>query len=160
MATKGEGACGGIRHRRHQIGGGRVGRERGNGFARRLLEARCRDGWGGLASKIHFAVEQGQKPLSVVITAGQGTTHRSSEPVLEALRVPRLGPGPPRTRPDCAPRAPRCRVRDEPPETQQSGGHAVRQARRQRRGDRTERCPQRVAVTSTFPTALAGECGV
>ncbi len=54
------------------------GRERGNGFARRLLEARCRDGWGGLASKIHFAVEQGQKPLPVVITAGQGATRRSS----------------------------------------------------------------------------------
>lgn len=33
---------------------------------------------GGPTSKIHFAVEQGRTPLSVVITAGQGATHRSS----------------------------------------------------------------------------------
>ncbi|AEM85900.1 hypothetical protein Strvi_6480 [Streptomyces violaceusniger Tu 4113] len=34
---------------------------------------------GGLTSEIHLAVEQGQKPLSVVITAGSGATPRSSK---------------------------------------------------------------------------------
>ncbi|MGI5430835.1 IS5 family transposase [Streptomyces sp. CA-179760] len=55
---------------------------------------------GGLTSKIHLAVEQGQKPLSVVITAGQRGDSPQFEAVLEAIRVPRLGPGRPRKRPD------------------------------------------------------------
>ncbi|MBN3933303.1 IS5 family transposase [Streptomyces verrucosisporus] len=55
---------------------------------------------GGLTSKIHLAVEQGQKPLSVVITAGQRGDSPQFEPVLEAIRVPRLGLGRPRRRPD------------------------------------------------------------
>ncbi|MEU7230386.1 IS5 family transposase [Streptomyces chrestomyceticus] len=55
---------------------------------------------GGLTTKIHLAVEQGQKPLSVVITAGQRGDSPQFEPVLEAIRVPRLGLGRPRKRPD------------------------------------------------------------
>ncbi|MEE4597582.1 IS5 family transposase [Streptomyces sp. DSM 41524] len=55
---------------------------------------------GGLTSKIHLAVEQGQKPLSVVITAGQRGDCPQFEAVLEATRVPRLGLGRPRKRPD------------------------------------------------------------
>ncbi|GGZ20874.1 DDE transposase [Streptomyces olivaceoviridis] len=55
---------------------------------------------GGLTSKIHLVVEQGQKPLSVVITAGQRGDCPQFEPVLEAIRVPRLGLGRPRKRPD------------------------------------------------------------
>ncbi|WP_372479994.1 IS5 family transposase [Streptomyces griseocarneus] len=55
---------------------------------------------GGLTSKIHLAVEQGQKPLSVVITAGQRGDSPQFERVLEAIRVPRLGLGRPRKRPD------------------------------------------------------------
>ncbi|WP_420710361.1 transposase, partial [Streptomyces sp. NRRL S-15] len=55
---------------------------------------------GGLTTKIHLAVEQGQKPLSVVITAGQRGDSPQFDPVLEAIRVPRLGPGRPRRRPD------------------------------------------------------------
>ncbi|MGW1787733.1 IS5 family transposase [Streptomyces tubercidicus] len=55
---------------------------------------------GGLTTKIHLAVEQGQKPLSIVITAGQRGDSPQFEPVLEAIRVPRLGPGPPRRRPE------------------------------------------------------------
>ncbi|MDQ1032714.1 transposase [Streptomyces umbrinus] len=53
---------------------------------------------GGLTSKIHLAVEQGQKPLSVVITAGQRGDSPRFEPVLEAIWVPRLGVGRPRKR--------------------------------------------------------------
>lgn len=55
---------------------------------------------GGLTTKLHLAVEQGQKPMSIVITAGQRGDSPQFEPVLNKIRVPRLGPGRPRTRPD------------------------------------------------------------
>ncbi|MFD4955317.1 transposase [Streptomyces sp. NPDC058451] len=55
---------------------------------------------GGLTTKLHLAVEQGQKPLSVVITAGQRGDSLQLEPVLENIRVPRIGPGRPHRRPD------------------------------------------------------------
>ncbi|MFF5390289.1 transposase [Streptomyces sp. NPDC013012] len=55
---------------------------------------------GGLTSKTHLAVEQGQKPLSVVITAGQRGDSPQFERVLETIRVPRLGLGRPRKRPN------------------------------------------------------------
>jgi transposase len=58
---------------------------------------RSRGGW---TTKIHLGVEQGRKPLSLVLTAG----HRGDSPqfttVLEGIRVNRCGPGRPRTRPD------------------------------------------------------------
>ncbi|MDO0938983.1 transposase [Streptomyces sp. DG2A-72] len=47
-----------------------------------------------------MAVEQGQKPLSLRITAGHRHDSPQFQPVLEAIRVPRLGRGRPRTRPD------------------------------------------------------------
>lgn len=47
-----------------------------------------------------MAVEQGQKPLSLLVTAGQRHDSPQFQPVLEAIRVPRLGLGRPRTRPD------------------------------------------------------------
>ncbi|MFE3496104.1 IS5 family transposase [Streptomyces sp. NPDC059175] len=55
---------------------------------------------GGFTSKLHLAVEQGQKPMSVVVTAGQRGDSTQFEPVLEKVRVPRVGPGRPRVRPD------------------------------------------------------------
>jgi transposase len=45
-------------------------------------------------------VEQGQRPLSVVVTAGQRGDAPRFEAVMAGIRVPRLGPGRPRTRPD------------------------------------------------------------
>lgn len=57
---------------------------------------------GGLSTKIHLSCEQGQKPLSIVITAGQRGDSPQFQAVLEGIRVPRLGPGRPRTRPDRA----------------------------------------------------------
>ncbi|MGI5192139.1 IS5 family transposase [Streptomyces sp. CA-288835] len=54
---------------------------------------------GGLTTKLHLAVEQGQKPMSVVITAGQRGDSPQFEVVLGRIRVPRLGSGRPRTRP-------------------------------------------------------------
>lgn len=55
---------------------------------------------GGLTSKFHLACEQGQKPLAIIITAGQRYDGPWFRPVLEAIRVPRPGRGRPRTRPD------------------------------------------------------------
>jgi len=55
---------------------------------------------GGLTTKVHLACEQRQKPLSVVITAGQRGDSPQFQPVLEAIAVPRSGPGRARTRPD------------------------------------------------------------
>jgi len=55
---------------------------------------------GGLTSKIHLACEHGQRLLSLVVTAGQRGDSPQFVPVLEAIRVPRPGPGRPRCRPD------------------------------------------------------------
>ncbi|MFJ3559536.1 IS5 family transposase [Streptomyces anulatus] len=55
---------------------------------------------GGFTTKLHLAVEQGQKPMTIVITAGQRGDSPQFEPVLNKVRVPRIGPGRPRVRPD------------------------------------------------------------
>ncbi|MFE2558603.1 IS5 family transposase [Streptomyces sp. NPDC059352] len=55
---------------------------------------------GGFTTKLHLAVEQGQKPMSIVVTAGQRGDSPQFEPVLERVRVPCTGPGRPRVRPD------------------------------------------------------------
>jgi transposase len=55
---------------------------------------------GGFTTKFHLAVEQGQKPLAVILTAGQRQDSLLFIPVLEQIRVPRLHGGRPRTRPD------------------------------------------------------------
>ena len=55
---------------------------------------------GGLSAKIHLACEQRQKPLSILITAGQRGDSPQFQAVVDRIRVPRLGPGRPRTRPD------------------------------------------------------------
>ncbi|MFJ8595825.1 transposase [Streptomyces sp. NPDC093598] len=55
---------------------------------------------GGPTTKPHLAVEQGPKPMSIVITAGQRGDTPQFEPVPNKVRVPRLGPGGARTRPD------------------------------------------------------------
>lgn len=54
---------------------------------------------GGFTTKIHLACEQGQKPLSLLITAGQRGDSPQFEPVLNAIGVPRPGVGRPRSRP-------------------------------------------------------------
>ncbi|MFD3571401.1 transposase [Streptomyces sp. NPDC058667] len=54
---------------------------------------------GGYSTKLHLAVEQGQKPMSIVITAGQRGDSPQFETVLAKVRVPCLGPGRPRVRP-------------------------------------------------------------
>jgi transposase len=54
---------------------------------------------GGLSTKIHLAVEQGQKPLSILITAGQRGDSPQFTAVLDQIAVARLGPGRARIRP-------------------------------------------------------------
>jgi transposase len=53
-----------------------------------------------LTTKLHLSCEQGQKPLAVVLTAGQHGDSPQFVAVLDQIRVPRQGPGRPRTRPD------------------------------------------------------------
>jgi transposase len=54
---------------------------------------------GGFTTKIHLACEQGQKPLSLLVTAGQRGDSPQFEPVLEAIQVPKPGGGRPRRKP-------------------------------------------------------------
>ncbi|MET7516952.1 transposase [Streptomyces sp. NPDC005480] len=51
-------------------------------------------------TKLHVAVEQGQRPMPITVTAGQRGNSPQFEPVLENSRVPRIGSGRPRVRPD------------------------------------------------------------
>ena len=55
---------------------------------------------GGLTSKLHLACEQGQKLMSLVVTAGQRGDSPQFAAVLRSIRVPRIGRGRSRTRPD------------------------------------------------------------
>ncbi|WTR04521.1 transposase [Streptomyces sp. NBC_00145] len=55
---------------------------------------------GGFTTKLHLAAEQGQKPMSTVVTAGQRGDSPPFEPALEKVRVPRRGSGRPRVRPN------------------------------------------------------------
>jgi transposase len=55
---------------------------------------------GGLTTKIHLVCEQGQRPLAVIITAGQRGDSPQFVSLLEAINVPRIGLGRPRRRPD------------------------------------------------------------
>jgi transposase len=54
---------------------------------------------GGLSTKLHLACDQGQRPLALLLTAGQAGDSPQFIPVLDAIRVPREGGGRPRTRP-------------------------------------------------------------
>lgn len=57
---------------------------------------RSRGGW---TTKAHLSVEQGQKPMSVLVTAGQRGDSPQFEAVLGAIRVPRPAGGRPRATP-------------------------------------------------------------
>jgi transposase len=58
---------------------------------------RSRGGW---TTKVHLACEQGRRVLSVVLTGGQRGDSPQFTAVLDRIRVARIGPGRPRTRPD------------------------------------------------------------
>ena len=58
---------------------------------------RSRGGW---TTKLHLATEQAQKPLSLLVTAGQRGDCPEFQVVLGRIRVARMAGGRPRTRPD------------------------------------------------------------
>ncbi|MFI0928356.1 IS5 family transposase [Streptomyces sp. NPDC021012] len=55
---------------------------------------------GGLTSKIHLACDGRGRPLALVVTGGNTNDCTRFTDVMEAIRVPRIGPGRPRVRPD------------------------------------------------------------
>jgi len=55
---------------------------------------------GGFTTKIHAAVDGRGRPLALVVTGGQRNDGAMLAEVLADIRVPRLGTGRPRTRPD------------------------------------------------------------
>ncbi|MFD7731686.1 IS5 family transposase [Kitasatospora phosalacinea] len=55
---------------------------------------------GGLSTKVHVASDGGARPLAVAVTAGQAGDAPAFTAVMAAIRIPRIGPGRPRTRPD------------------------------------------------------------
>jgi transposase len=79
---------------------------------------RSRGGW---TTKLHLAVEQGQKPLSLVVTAGQRGDSPQFQTVLSRIRVARMGRGRPRTTPDRVLADKGVRIRREPCLSTRSG---------------------------------------
>ncbi|MEW2326139.1 IS5 family transposase [Streptomyces griseoincarnatus] len=55
---------------------------------------------GGLSTKVHLASDSHARPLALRVTAGQAGDAPAFETVMADIRVPRSGPGRPRTRPD------------------------------------------------------------
>uniref|UniRef100_UPI003592EEAD IS5 family transposase n=1 Tax=Arthrobacter oryzae TaxID=409290 RepID=UPI003592EEAD len=55
---------------------------------------------GGLSTKIHHACDGKGRPLAMIVGPGQAGDSPMFPVVMEAVRVPRLGGGPPRTRPE------------------------------------------------------------
>ncbi|MFC0435633.1 transposase [Kutzneria buriramensis] len=55
---------------------------------------------GGWTTKLHLACEQGRELLALVVTAGKCGDSPQFTVVLEQIRVPRVGVGRPRCRPD------------------------------------------------------------
>ncbi|MGW0495179.1 IS5 family transposase [Streptomyces sp. NPDC003007] len=55
---------------------------------------------GGLTSKIHLACDGRGRPLGFVVTGGNTNDCTRFTAVMEQIRVPRIGPGRPRVRPD------------------------------------------------------------
>ncbi|WP_443047665.1 IS5 family transposase [Streptomyces sp. NBC_00354] len=55
---------------------------------------------GGFTAKLHLSADGRCRPLSLVVTPGQRADRTQFKLVLEKIRVPRLGPGRPRKKPD------------------------------------------------------------
>ncbi|MFJ1954356.1 transposase [Streptomyces microflavus] len=55
---------------------------------------------GGLTMKLHLSADGKCRPLSLVVMPGQRADCTQFEAVMDKIRVPRLGPGRPRRRPD------------------------------------------------------------
>ncbi|WP_446459402.1 IS5 family transposase [Streptomyces nojiriensis] len=55
---------------------------------------------GGFTTKLHLSADGRCRPLSLIVTPGQRADCTQFKPVLEKIRIPRLGPGRPRNKPD------------------------------------------------------------
>ncbi|MFF4323775.1 IS5 family transposase [Streptomyces sp. NPDC001568] len=55
---------------------------------------------GGFTTKLHLSADGRCRPLSLIVTPGQRADCTQFTPVLEKIRVPKLGPGSPRKKPD------------------------------------------------------------
>ncbi|MEU5234555.1 IS5 family transposase [Streptomyces anulatus] len=55
---------------------------------------------GGLSTKVHLVSDSHARPLVLRVTAGQAGDAPAFEAVMAGIRVPRSGPGRPKTRPD------------------------------------------------------------
>lgn len=55
---------------------------------------------GGLSTKVHLVSDSRARPLALVITPGQAGDAPAFGAIMAGIRVPRGGPGRPRTRPD------------------------------------------------------------
>ncbi|WP_394816836.1 IS5 family transposase [Streptomyces lonegramiae] len=71
-----------------------AGARKGGPSARPLGRSR-----GGLTSKIHLACDGVGRPLALTVTGGNTNDCTQFTAVMEAIRVPRVGPGRPRLRP-------------------------------------------------------------
>ncbi len=119
---------------------------------------------GGFTTKIHLAGEQGQRRLSLPVTAGQWGDSPQFVAVLEGIRVPRTGPGRPCVRPlrvrgdkaysSSANRANlrKCGIRCAIPEPADQVAH------RKRRGKAGGRPP--VSDREDYKALHAVECGI
>ncbi|MER7046474.1 IS5 family transposase [Streptomyces jumonjinensis] len=91
------------RAHQHAAGARKKGTPREDGpgdpaaVARREAPGRSR---GGLTTKIHLAVDGRGLPLSIVLSTGNTADCTMLPAVLDAIRVPRVASGRPRTRPD------------------------------------------------------------
>src|SRR5690606_1117520 len=72
----------------------------GHGFDTESADHALGRSRGGLTTKLYLGCEQGQKPLAMVLSAGQRGDSPQFIAVLNRIWVPRLGVGRPRTRPD------------------------------------------------------------
>ncbi|MGW1642357.1 IS5 family transposase [Streptomyces lavendulae] len=55
---------------------------------------------GGFTTKLHLSADGRCRPLSLIVTPGQSADCTQFKPVLEKIRVPRIGLGRPRKKPD------------------------------------------------------------
>ncbi|MDQ0938698.1 transposase [Streptomyces sp. V1I1] len=85
--------------RGHENGNGDLQREPPGGLVNEPADHALGRSRGGLTTKIHLVVEQGQRPLALLITAGQRGDSSQFANLLDAIRVPRPRPGRPRTHP-------------------------------------------------------------
>ncbi|MFJ8449049.1 IS5 family transposase [[Kitasatospora] papulosa] len=83
-----------IRAHQHAAGARKRGRPSGEPADHALGRSR-----GGLSTKVHLAADGHARPLAFTITAGQAGDAPAFETVMSRIRIPRVGPGRPRTRP-------------------------------------------------------------